>query len=62
MYSVRILGWNLAFDKCATPSIMKRKIVEFKGIQLLTGEVMKSLKGGGNYMYLGSLQAKNEEY
>lgn len=54
MYSVRILGWKLAF---ATLSIKKRKIVEFKGILLQTGEVMKSLKDGGNYLYLGSLQA-----
>lgn len=41
----------------ATLSIKKRKIAEFKGIQLLTEEVMKSLKEGKNYMYLGSLQA-----
>lgn len=55
MCSVRILEWNLALTLC----IKRGKRVEFKVIQLPNGEVIRSLKEGENYEYLGILQVNH---
>lgn len=45
---------EFGIDKCVTISIKRGKIVEFKGIELLDREVVRSLKDGKNNMHLGT--------
>ena len=48
---------KFAIAKCATLSVKQGKTVESQGIELPDGEIMKGLKEGESYKYLGILQA-----
>ena len=48
---------ELGIEKCAMLVMEKGKIAKSVGIELPDGKVIKSLKEGGSYKYLGILEA-----
>ena len=56
------IGMEFGICKCAVLTLKKGKIVESNGIVLPNGDVMKSLKEGESYKYLGILEADQFKY
>ena len=53
------IGMEFGIEKCAMLVMEKGKIVKSVGIELPDGKVMKSLREGESYKYLGILEADN---
>ena len=51
------IGMEFGIKKCAMLVMEKRKIVKSVGIELADGKVIKSLREGESYKYLGILEA-----
>ena len=51
------IGMEFGIENCAMLVIAKGKIVKLVGIELPDGKVIKSLKEGESYKYLGNLQS-----